>query len=296
MKMGPTCLHCLFQKQFDKITGLHECIFDKSAYLRDLMKLMSESEPDITAPSLSTRIARQYEHVSGKKVSYAAIKHRYNQLMLGKEEEIRSLIKQQADPLATAIRFARVGNYIDFSMLTGVDDSLLEKMLREALDQELCAAEYANMCAELEKARRLVYLTDNCGEVVMDKLLIEQMITLYPSLKITVLVRGEEAVNDVTMEDAEECGLTTLVPCFGNGSDIPGTSLPDISDHARSLLENADLIISKGQGNFETLCGCGLNVYYLFLCKCDWFVHLFEVPRNTAMLLNEHRVPDICLQ
>ena len=77
------------------------------------------------------------------------------------------------------------------------------------------------------------------------------------------------------MEDAEFCGLTDVVPVLGNGNDVGGTWLHGISTHARELLYNADVIIAKGQGNYETLHGCGLNIYYLFLCKCDWFQQLF---------------------
>ncbi len=116
---------------------------------------------------------------------------------------------------------------------------------------------------ELSDARSLVYLTDNCGEIVLDKIAVKMLQKLYPHLSITVIVRGEPVVNDATMEDAAMCGLTELVPVIGNGSRVGGTWLPDISEEARQLLDRADVIIAKGQGNFETLNGCGLNIYYL---------------------------------
>ena len=99
------------------------------------------------------------------------------------------------------------------------------------------------------------------------------------------------AGNDATMEDAEFCGLTDIVPVLGNGSDVGGTWFHGISTHARELLQNADVILAKGQGNYETMHGCGLNIYYLFLCKCDWFQQLFHAKLLQGMFVNEKRAP-----
>ena len=112
----------------------------------------------------------------------------------------------------------------------------------------------------------------------------------YPNLDITVIVRGYPVVNDATMEDAEEIGLTDLVRVIGNGSNVGGTWIPGITSEARDLLYDADLIIAKGQGNFETLNDCGLNIYYLFLCKCDLFQRRFHAENLQGMFLNERRL------
>jgi uncharacterized protein with ATP-grasp and redox domains len=142
----------------------------------------------------------------------------------------------------------------------------------------------------LGRAKRLVYLTDNCGEIVIDKLMIEQICKINPELHVTVIVRGKEILNDATMEDAIQVGLDQITTVTGNGSNIAGTCLDEISEEAKNLIEQADFIISKGQGNFETLQECGLNIYYLFLCKCMMFANRFQVPRFTGMLLNDIRM------
>ncbi len=144
---------------------------------------------------------------------------------------------------------------------------------------------------DMKKAANVVYITDNCGEIVLDKLAISVLKKTFPNVRITALVRGLPAGNDATMEDAEFCGLTDLVPVLGNGSDVGGTWLHGISAHAQELLQSADVILSKGQGNYETLHGCGLNIYYLFLCKCDWFIHLFQAKSLQGMFINERRSP-----
>ena len=108
---------------------------------------------------------------------------------------------------------------------------------------------------------------------------------------MTVLTRGQPTLNDATVDDAHTVGLDAEFPVIGNGTDYPGTVLEEISDAALKAVQEADLIIAKGQGNFETLNGCGANIYYLFLCKCNLFVRRFAVPRLTGMLVNERRCP-----
>ena len=132
-----------------------------------------------------------------------------------------------------------------------------------------------------------MYLTDNCGEIVMDKLLIEEIQKLNQKAEVTVIVRGLPVLNDVTMEDAIQVGLTEMVNVIGNGSEIAGTYLEDISEEAKNVIDDADVILAKGQGNFETLRMCGKNIYYIFMCKCEMFAKRFQVPRYYGMLIND---------
>lgn len=108
--------------------------------------------------------------------------------------------------------------------------------------------------------------------------------------KIAVLVRGEPVINDATLEDAAQVGLTEIVPVIGSGTAIPGTELLELSEEARERMLNADIILSKGQGNFETLHGTGLNIYYLFLCKCDYFVRRFGMKRYEGIFAREREM------
>lgn len=148
--------------------------------------------------------------------------------------------------------------------------------------QQISSAEYP-----LERASKLVYVTDNCGEIVLDKQLIRFLKEQFPNLEITALVRGKQVLNDATIEDAQQIGLTELVPVMENGTGIAGASMRAINEESRKALENADVILAKGQGNFESLYGCGLNVYYLFLCKCDWFVRRFGLTKNAGVFMRE---------
>lgn len=146
---------------------------------------------------------------------------------------------------------------------------------------------YEEMLSDLGKARKMIYVTDNCGEVVCDKLAVEELKKRFPGLDITVMVRGEAALNDATIEDAIQTGLDKAARITDNGCGVAGTPLDYVGADARCLLEEADVIVAKGQGNFETMHGCGLNIYYSFLCKCDWFRKRFGMEKNKGMFVRE---------
>ena len=175
-------------------------------------------------------------------------------------------------------------------MMDSVDENRLEKMFSEASDYALDEDTYQSLKHDIKDAKRIVVLLDNCGEIVVDKLLIQVLKEMNPSAQITAVVRGEEILNDATMEDAIQVGLTDVVDVIGNGSKIPGTCLQFVSEEAKSIIESADVILSKGQGNFESLQGCDLNIYFIFLCKCDMIAELFGVPKFSPMLVKERAV------
>ena len=115
----------------------------------------------------------------------------------------------------------------------------------------------------------------------------EEVKKMNPQAKITAIVRGAEVLNDATLMDAEQVGLSDVAYVIDNGNDIAGTALEEIEGEPKELIKSADVILAKGQANFETMQGCGLNVYYIFMCKCEMFANMFGVPRFTGMLLND---------
>ena len=121
----------------------------------------------------------------------------------------------------------------------------------------------------------------------MDKLLLKEIRRQYPQTERISVVRGNEVLNDATVEDAEEIGLSEVARILPNGDDVAGTCLKRISGECLETLQRADMILAKGQGNFETLRGCGLNVYYLFLCKCELYWKQFDVPAYTGIVIHE---------
>jgi uncharacterized protein with ATP-grasp and redox domains len=138
----------------------------------------------------------------------------------------------------------------------------------------------------MKKAKNLLILTDNAGEIGFDWILAEVLQQRYPNADITFCVRGMPVYNDATREDYAFMGIP--FPVIDNGSDIGGTDLNFIGDEARRAMENADVILAKGMGNMETLYGCGYNVYYAFLVKCKRFQQVFNKPHMTAMFVRDN--------
>lgn len=290
MKLNPFCMCCALNKQEQKIRHYPD-MEKKTEYMKKVMALIANTEEKDCAPSLSVDIQKLYSRFWDCPMEdFTEIKREYNQLMLNMEDSLENKIRKSEDPLEKSLLYARIGNYIDFAALSNVDQATVFTLLEEKSTESLDEEEYRNFLRDLSSAKKLVYLTDNCGEVVLDKLAVKILKEKYPDLDITVIVRGYPVVNDATMEDAEEIGLTDLVRVIGNGSNVVGTWIPGITSEARDLLYDADLIIAKGQGNFETLNDCGLNIYYLFLCKCDLFQRRFHAENLQGMFLNERRL------
>lgn len=290
MKLNPFCMCCALNKQEQKIRHYPD-MEKKTEYMKKVMALIANTEEKDCAPSLSVDIQKLYSRFWDCPMEdFTEIKREYNQLMLNMEDSLENKIRKSEDPLEKSLLYARIGNYIDFAALSNVDQATVFTLLEEKSTESLDEEEYRNFLRDLSSAKKLVYLTDNCGEVVLDKLAVKILKEKYPDLDITVIVRGYPVVNDATMEDAEEIGLTDLVRVIGNGSNVGGTWIPGITSEARDLLYDANLIIAKGQGNFETLNDCGLNIYYLFLCKCDLFQRRFHAENLQGMFLNERRL------
>lgn len=288
MRLYASCICCLLNKQEQKLRNCRD-EKKKTEYMKELLRLAGNSGDEASAPWLAAQIMKVHEKYFGKSGSYADVKKEFNQLVMSMEEELKQRVLSQPDPLKTALLYARVGNYIDFPALEQVEKeeflSLFERE-KDVLDEK----EYMSFSGEMQKAENVVYLLDNCGEIVLDKLVIQILKKKFPRANITAIVRGSEVINDATMEDAVMTGLTNVTEVIGNGDDVAGTILSRVSAEAREKIEKADVIIAKGQGNFESLYGCGKNVYYLFLCKCDWFMRKFHTDRFQGMFVNEYRI------
>lgn len=280
------CIKCLTEKNMDRISeGATE--EQKLAYLQGILGIISKAPVDVCAPVIVRDINNLSKEIFGTAQDYSKEKTYYNHLMLEKEESIRTKIHASENILLTALQYALVGNYIDFGAMHSVDDAYLEELLADVQKKAVAAEAYEKLQKDLSTCKRLVFLTDNAGEAVMDKLFIEVMKEIYAPEKITVLVKGSPVLNDVAMEDALEIGLDKVAEVVDNGNGIAGTWLPELSPKAGEILDEADVIISKGQANFETLRLCGKNIYYIFLCKCKLFCENFRVPQYTGMLIRE---------
>ncbi len=259
-----------------------------TAFAKKLMELYLSAPENATSPWFGPHVADLFYEFYGitEEERYREEKQASNAFVLQRLDAIRKAIAHAEDPVYAGLQWAILGNYIDFSALRGeVNFQTLNTMLEKASQMQVDQATYRQLCQELEKGHRLLYLCDNAGEIGMDRLFIEAIAEKYPHLDITVCVRGGAALNDATREDAIAVGMP--FPVIDNGTRIAGTEIDLLGAEAKAALDAADVILAKGQANVETMLGCGYNVYYAFLIKCRRFIDLFGKEKFTPMLYRE---------
>ena len=280
------CILCYLERNARKANslGTEE---QASAFLREMMGFLSTAPAQYSAPCFAPMTAELYHRHYGLDMDrYRQEKADSNAFVLERMEQIRQKVALAPDPLLASLKFAILGNYIDFAALEGkVSFQQLDALLDSALEQELDSGVYAALRRDLETGKTLLYLTDNAGEIGFDRICAEEIAKAFPHIQITFCVRGGPANNDATREDAAAVGIPFSV--IDNGTCIPGTWLPSLGQEAKAAIAQADVILAKGQGNAETMLGCGYNVYYAFLVKCVRFQELFHRPTLTPMLVRE---------
>ncbi|MBO5358770.1 MAG: DUF89 family protein [Clostridia bacterium] len=287
-RLNIQCVFCLLNKHLKNIPN--DLSNDKKLkYMQGILKIIGNADISMSAPEIVEQIS-EFKQRFGETTDYTEIKSFYNSYLLKFENEIEANILNADNSLEAAVKYAMAGNYIDFGALEEVDEQKLRETLDKSNEILIDRETFKNFEAEINNAKNIVYLTDNCGEIVLDKLLIKQILKLNNKAKINVIVRGKPVLNDCTLDDAKQVGLDKLVTVTHNGTSVAGTVLNKISQEAKTLIDSADLIISKGQGNFETLHHCGKNIYYLFLCKCDMFAKRFGVEKLTGIFINDNNL------
>lgn len=213
----------------------------------------------------------------------------FDKEMLALLPELRRRVAESDDPLRMAVKIAIAGNLIDLAALG--NEVSIEKAL-EKLDEVERGGLYFDHCARLGEAlsgaRTLLVLGDNCGEIALDRLLVETIQGLYPDLRITYGVRGEAIVNDVTFEDAEVVGMGDVCRVIGNGSGLLTTMLCRTSDEFNKEFYSADVVIAKGMGNLEGLHSCDRGgIWFLLIAKCAAVARLAGAPRGSILCMEK---------
>ncbi len=288
LKLNTECILCHLRRNLETASNLGD-EQTAMAFAKELMQQYLEAPEDASSPTLGPGANALFQKYYGLEPDrFRKEKEESNRFVMARLEDIRSRVTQARDPLYAALQFAILGNYIDFSALQGkVSFDQLDGLLDKAQELEVDTDNYRSLQQELAAGRTLLYLTDNAGEICFDRILGEQIHEKYPHLQITYCVRGGPAHNDATREDALLAGIP--FPVIDNGNTVGGTELRLLSSEAKQALETADVVIAKGQGNIETMYGCGYNVYYAFLIKCSRFVNVFGKPMLTPMLLKERK-------
>ncbi|MHB9129680.1 MAG: damage-control phosphatase ARMT1 family protein [Armatimonadota bacterium] len=273
------CLPCLVRQAIDTTQRIGMSRSTQEALMQEVLYLLSTLDMRQPAPIMGQRIHQLIRMRVGNDDPYRTIKAESNALALEWFPRLQAQIRAANDPLALAIRAAIAGNIIDYGAKRQVDRQGIEATLTRALAMSLEKETLTIFREALANAGSILYLADNAGEIVFDRLLIECL----PREKVTLVVRGAPVINDATHADAATVGLGALVEVMDNGSDIPGTVVDQCAPAFQQRFATADVIIAKGQGNFETLVDAGRPIFHLFIVKCPMVATLVGCPMDTPV-------------
>jgi len=279
MRTALDCIPCFARQALEAARFVTDDASVHEQVLREVLRSSADMDFTQCPPLVAQRIHHRLRQLTGVEDPYRAVKDRFNRMALDMLPDLSVKVNQAPDPFGMAVRLAIAGNVIDLGVNGNVTEAearrCVENVLQGPFDGDTEAFRRA-----VERARSILYLVDNAGEIVFDRLLIEQL----PPDRVVVAVRGRPILNDATMTDAEAAGLCNRVEVIDNGSDVPGTILSDCSRMFQERFEDADLIIAKGQGNFETLSDTTAGIYFLLKVKCPVIAEHVGLPLGIHVL------------
>jgi len=275
------CVPCFVRQAIDAARMVTDDPRIHERVLRETLKLAAAMSFDQCPPAMGARIHRVLRAETKNADPYLTAKQTANAHALEMMPALRQRVLAADDSLAVAARLAIAGNIIDLGCKSAISADEIEAAIDRALKEPLGANSVAEFREAIDAAGEILYLADNAGEIVLDRLLVEQL----PREKTTLAVRGRPVINDALRADAEYAGLTELVPVIDNGDDVPGTNPATCSPDFRQRFESADLIIAKGQGNYETLSEEPRNIWFLLQAKCPVIATHIGCEIGSALLL-----------
>lgn len=291
MKIGPDCVPCILKMclGFIRKSGLGDS--DVNTLFNDVLQIptLSGKNWDVTSATVVEQVMKKIYKVLGNDDPLKKQKAKLNRYLMDRYEIFEGMVRDAKDPLEAAVKLAILGNAID--IMISLDFQKLVTMVKEKMEQPLPEKSFEAFKAQVGKTRRLVYFGDNAGEIVLDKLLITTLKKLY-DLEVVFVARSMPTLNDVTLKEARDVKMDEIVPVLSNGIDgpFPGTQVSRCSPEVQAIYKQADLIISKGGGNFDSIEEdkdvFGKNISFLFLSKCYLYVKLLNTPLEGSILAN----------
>lgn len=263
MKTHLDCIPCFVRQTVEAVRFTTGDASIQERVIRDVLQRVAEMNMRQSPPEMAQWIHRQIREFTDNGDPYDRVKDQFNNLGLQLLPDLRRMVHDSPCPLETAVRVAIAGNVIDFGINGSLCEADVHNAIRESLSEPL-RGNLEEFAEAIRTAQSILYLADNAGEIVFDRLLIEQL----PYTKVTLAVRGAPILNDATITDAKSAGLTEIVEVIDNGSDAPGTILGDCSEEFQHHFTTADLVVAKGQGNYESLNESVQNIYFLLKVKC----------------------------
>ena len=272
MKTYLDCIPCFYRQALDaaRIAGADELIQKK--IIDELSKLIPDFSLEASPPEMGRAIYSLVGKISGVKDPFKEIKENSNKFALKLYPKLKQEINNSEDRLLTAVRLSIAGNVIDYGVKNSLNveeevNKIFNRDFKNDNENRKTVFRYQEFKEILSKVNHVIYLADNAGEVVFDRLLIEEL-TEKLGKQLIYVVRDKPIINDALIEDAIFCGINKVAKITSNGSDAPGTILKYCSPEFMELYQDAELIISKGQGNYESLSEEDKSIFFLFRAKC----------------------------
>lgn len=264
MKAKPACIPCYLKQALSAAREVTDDPLRQREVLNEVAKILPSLSLDATPAENSTYALWQAHRLLGRKDPFAEKKRYYNRLALDMYPQLKRMVRTSQDPLEAAVRVAVAGNVIDLGILGAVN---VEVALQEVLSQKFAIDHLEVLRQELNSTCYVLYIGDNAGEIVFDKILVEEL--QDKGIGVTYVVKEAPILNDATMDDALTVGMDEVARVITSGSPKIGIPLDECSEEFHREFKAADLIISKGQGNFETLDEVEANIFFILKAKCE---------------------------
>lgn len=285
MQSYTDCIPCFIRQAHEALRQVSNDETLIHSTLQQVLRETAEFPLDQTPPAMGQTIHRIVRKKSGNPDPYAAIKAESTRLAHELAQEASDIIAQAEDPLKMAIRFSIAGNIMDFALTSNWSKLDVEHFVENTRTHALCDdASFEQLRNAVKQARSILILGDNAGETVFDKLMIEQL----GDADMFFVVKSSPVINDATLEDAKAAGLDLVAKLVENGSDAPGTIIDDCSPDFIDLFNIVDLVIAKGQANYETLSTCSRPLFFLTQVKCPVIGNDLNEPVGT-WVIREHK-------
>ncbi len=284
MKSALECIPCMVGHVLQVSGMVTDCPDTRKKIVKKTMARIADIDFDSSPPEMARTLHQIIRDITGVDDPYRGLKDKSTEIALELLPELEKIVKNATDKFETIVRLVIAGNIIDFGADSNFKLSTAKDRVMEVLSMPLNLDAVKKLEAKINAAQNILYLCDNCGEAVIDRLLIQP----YRD-KITIAVRGGAILNDVTRREAELSGLYGLAPLIDSGDRTPGTVIKFANPVFREAFENADLIISKGQGNYETLSDTDRPVCFLLRVKCPEVAkNLSNAPLGSLHVINRN--------
>jgi hypothetical protein len=272
VKLYLDCVPCYIRQALDAA----KMVTDDKVLLERILRESLKAAVDFDSGSIGlltqAKIQKIIKELLPDSDPYKEIKKKFNLICLELEEKLKIIIKESANPFETSLRISLAGNIIDFGPKQNLSKKVILDAIKKAQHQNLNESKVELLKENIDKSEKILFIGDNAGEIVLDKIFIEEL----PRNKITYVVRGGPVLNDSTMTDAEMVGMTKLVKVITTGLDMPAAILALCSKEFLNEYEKSDLVLSKGQGNYEALSDENKNIFFLLKIKCPVIAESFD--------------------